>query len=73
MSTFKQLVGIIERISEAPPDHVTVETRIDALALDSLDLLELQMEIDDTFDAHLELDAFLRCETLGDLLALLKD
>lgn len=73
MSDLEELVGIIQRISEAPPEPLTGATRIDGLAFDSLDLLELQMEIDDAFKVQMELDAFLQCETLNDLLALIKD
>ncbi len=73
MSDLEQLVSIIQRISELPLEPLTGETRIDGLAFDSLDLLELQMEIDDAFRVQMELDAFLQCETLNDLLALIKD
>ncbi len=42
-------------------------TKIKDLGLDSIDLLELLLKIEETFDIELDVVAFEKCETLGEV------
>ena len=52
-------------------DSITEDTRFDSLGLDSLDITELLMEVDEAFGTEIEPSAELA--TVGDLIARIKE
>lgn len=53
------------------PDTPLDSVRLDSLAVDSLDMVELIMKLEEEFDLNLLDDAAEQIETLGDLLRLI--
>lgn len=65
--------AILEVVSSVRGDlaePLSVETRIDSLELDSLDEVEILMEIEDRFGIEIDQALVNGCQTLGDLIAL---
>jgi len=71
------LVSLVGSFAKMAPPQTALEQaafltrRIDALGMDSLDQMELVMQIEERFDVALEEDAVLACVTVADLAALL--
>ena len=73
MTAFDTVASIAKRISENPPENISGATALSDFDFDSLDLLEFQMEIDEAFKITIDLDEFLECESLQDIVNLVSD
>lgn len=64
--TEKAIIGIIARYCDIPEDQVKPESRLEEdLILDSLDIIELAMDIEEEFDVEIE---ELEVKTVGDII-----
>ena len=66
-------LGVLAALIVAVTAHnraiVTSDTRLDDLGLDSLDMRDLEMALEDRLDITMPLDAFDDAKTVGDLVA----
>ena len=54
--TYERLVKIIAECKDIDPSEITMESTFKDLDLDSLDLAELAMQVEDEFDITVELN-----------------
>jgi acyl carrier protein len=59
-------------IGKIETQGVTPASRIDSLGLDSLDFLQLVVDLDQEFDIKIDIEKVALCETVGDLIALIE-
>lgn len=59
-------------ISKIEASGVTPASRIDSLGLDSLDFLQLIVDLDKEFDTKIDIEKAALCTTVGDLVALVE-
>ncbi len=55
--TAQTIIGIIAEKALLEPEDLTVDTRLDALALDSLAMVELVFALEETFDISVPFNA----------------
>lgn len=55
--TAQSIIGIIAEKALLEPEDLTVDTRLDALALDSLAMVELVFALEETFDISVPFNA----------------
>lgn len=67
MDTFELLKEFIERRVGTPAEPVTLESKLDALGVDSLMLLDLMFDLEDKYQVRLP-DDVVKPETVGDLI-----
>ncbi|MBC3796202.1 acyl carrier protein [Acetobacterium paludosum] len=67
---FEKVVEILRNYKEEPELEVTMESSFEELELDSLDTVELVMEIEESFDTSIEMDSELK--TIGDVVGLIE-
>lgn len=69
MSTQTKIASLLDKYVKG---SITIEpsTLIDDLKLDSFDLLEFQMAIDEAFGVEVSVEDFLECRDIGDLVVL---
>ena len=65
MSTFDKVVEILVEAKDLEADKVTMESTWDDLGLDSLDTVELVMNMEDAFSIYLEMTEDMK--TVGDV------
>ena len=65
MSTFDKVVEILVEAKDLEADKVTMESTWDELGLDSLDTVELVMNMEDAFGISLEMTEDM--QTVGDV------
>ncbi len=65
MSTFDKVVEILVEAKDLEADKVTMESTWDDLGLDSLDTVELVMNMEDAFSISLEMTEDMK--TVGDV------
>ena len=56
MSTFESIVKVISDYREMDPEEITLSTTFEDLALDSLDMTEMLMGLEDEFGITIEPD-----------------
>lgn len=56
MSTFESIVKVISDYREMDPEEITLSTTFEDLALDSLDMTEILMGLEDEFGITIEPD-----------------
>ena len=56
MSTFESIVKVISDYREMDPEEITLSTTFEDLALDSLDMTEILMGLEDEFGIAIEPD-----------------
>lgn len=68
---------VLEKIAAIIADHVgcdtetiTADSTLESLGIDSLDTVEMVMELEDEFDIELEVDT--KLNTVGDMVALIE-
>lgn len=61
----EKIIEILAKRLECEPSEITAETEFTALGLDSLDMTELLMDLEDAFSVEIEPDPSLH--TVGDL------
>jgi acyl carrier protein len=59
---------IVDQLSISDEDIITVDTTLEDLGADSLDLVELVMTLEDEFNIQIEDDAMDSLKTVGDVL-----
>ena len=67
---FERIVEILRNYKEEPELEVTMTSSFEELELDSLDTVELVMEIEEAFDTSIEMDGTLL--TIGDVVGLIE-
>ncbi|KNZ41568.1 phosphopantetheine-binding protein [Acetobacterium bakii] len=67
---FEKIVEILRNYKEEPELEVTMTSSFEELELDSLDTVELVMEIEEAFDTSIEMDGTLL--TIGDVVGLIE-
>ena len=67
---FEKIVEILRNYKEEPELEVTLSSSFEKLELNSLDTVELVMEIEEAFDTNIEMDGSL--ETIGDVVTLVE-
>jgi len=66
MDTLELLKDFIKQHADNPPEDLTLESRLDAIGLDSLTLLELMFDLEDKYGIRLPSD-LPQPETVGQL------
>lgn len=61
----------INRVSQKPPENLTLDSRLDEVGLDSLDMLEMMFELEEKYGIVLPYDAP-KPETVEQLVGLLE-
>lgn len=67
---FEKIVEILRNYKEEPELEVSMTSSFEELELDSLDTVELVMEIEEAFDTSIEMDGTLL--TIGDVVGLIE-
>ena len=65
--TFEKLAKIISEQFEISTDEITMETTVDDLGADSLDLIDLVMSIEDEFSVEVPDTAMEELNSVGDM------
>ncbi len=67
---FDQIKTYLNEKFEVDASTLTLETKVrDELGIDSLDLVELVMAMEDEYDIEIEDDAAMKFETIGDVVS----
>ncbi|MDK2961686.1 MAG: acyl carrier protein [Eubacteriaceae bacterium] len=67
---FEKVVEILRNYKDEPELEIEMSSTFEELELDSLDTVELVMEIEEAFDTSIEMDGSL--ETIGEVVALIE-
>lgn len=67
---FEKVVEILRNYKDEPELEIAMSSTFEELELDSLDTVELVMEIEEAFDTSIEMDGSL--ETIGEVVALIE-
>ena len=67
---FETVAKLIAERTDRPVEEITLESTFADLGIDSLDSVELLMEMEDELNASLELDE--KVETVGELVAFIE-
>ena len=70
---FEKIRAIICEAYDIPEDDVTMTTSFQDLNFDSLDLVELVMDIEDNFNIEVQDEDFEKFNTIGDGVAFLEN
>lgn len=65
--TFEKLAKIISEQFEISPEEITMDTTVDDLGADSLDLIDLVMSIEDEFTVEVPDTAMEELNSVGDM------
>ena len=68
--TFKKIAALIAENKDMDISDITVETSFDDMELDSLDVIEVVMSIEEAFGITMEIDDSIK--TVGDLVNLVE-
>lgn len=71
MDVFEAIVELVAEHTDCDPATVTKETTFEALGIDSLDTVEMVMELEDKLDMEIELDR--KVATIGDLVDFIEE
>ena len=71
MSLHDQLIDTMADITGIDANEITMETTMDELGLDSLDLAELTFDLEDQFNIELNPTEVNQCATLGEIYQLI--
>ncbi len=66
--TFEKIAGLIAENKDMEVSEITLETSFEDMELDSLDVIEVVMSIEEAFDITMEIDDSVK--TVGDLVNL---
>ena len=70
MTTLERLEKIMNEYKELEPGALKMETTFEELELDSLDVVDMAMNCEDTFGVAVEVDENLK--TIGDLIKIIE-
>lgn len=71
----KTVISVIAETASWEPDQVTLDTELEELEINSLDLTEVVMELEDRYDVAVDLntaEAWTSLKTVGDVIALVE-
>lgn len=68
---FEAVAKLIAEHNDSDPSEITPETSFQSLGIDSLDTVELMMNLEDIIDVQIELDR--KVETVGELVAFVEE
>jgi len=71
MTTYEKIAKILAQYRDMEVDGISPETKFEDLGLDSLDMVDLVMAMEDEFDIEIEVEENLF--TVGDLVKLIDD
>jgi acyl carrier protein len=63
----QKLIALLAEHADVEPESVTADTTFESLGIDSLDTVELLMQLEEELDIEIELDE--RVSTVGELAA----
>jgi len=67
---FEKVKKLLAEHTDVDASTITAETTFESLGIDSLDTVEMVMELEEELDAELELDE--KVETVGELVAFIE-
>ena len=67
--TFEKVAKVLAEYRDMDVSEITMETSFEKLALDSLDMVDLVMMLEDEFEIEIEIKE--KLETVGDLVKLI--
>ena len=67
MDTMEKIKEIISRQTDIDKDNLTEDTTIEEITSDSLDIVEMLMDIEETFDVDISDEDAKKLTTLGEL------
>ena len=70
---FEKIRAMICEEYEIDEDEVTPETNLEDLNFDSLDMVEIAMDIEDEFNVEVPDDALEKFQTIGDIVRFLEN
>ena len=70
MDTFEKIRACLAEQLDIEPDEITMDSKFQDLGIDSLDTVELLMNLEDKLGIEVELDQ--KVETVGDLVAFIE-
>ncbi len=68
---FEAVAELIADHNDCDPSEITMETTFQELGIDSLDTVEMIMQLEDKLDKEIELDT--KVETVGDLVKFVEE
>lgn len=68
---FEKIVALVAERKDLDPSQITPESDLTTLGLDSLDVAELVMELEDAFDVSIDLDEGVK--TVNDLISRIEE
>ena len=71
MDSFEAIVEMVADHTDCDPSTVTRETTFESLGIDSLDTVEMVMELEDKLDMEIELDK--KVATIGELVDFIEE
>lgn len=71
--TPEALIDVLTDQTGIDANEITLETAIAELGLDSLEIVELLMALEEQFETELEEPDLLKCSTVGDILTMIRD
>ena len=74
MSIEEKVIGIVSEQLEIPVDDITTESSfVDDLKADSLDVVELVMELEDEFEVTIPDDDYEKIQTVGSAISYIEE
>ena len=68
---FEKLVAVLTEHVDCDPASVTMDTTFEELGVDSLDIVDMVMELEEELDVELELDE--KISTVGEMVKLVEE
>jgi acyl carrier protein len=69
-NTYEKILVILEELFQLSKKDITLESTFDDIGLDSLDIVEMTMYVEDEFDIRVTEKQFEAFKTIGDVVAL---
>ncbi|TDH37784.1 acyl carrier protein [Pseudohoeflea suaedae] len=72
----KKVISIIAGVSPREESEITASSELDELEINSLELTEVVMDLEDEYDVHVDLntaEAWESLKTVGDVVALIRE
>lgn len=68
--TYEKILVILEDYFQFNRKDITLESTFDDIGFDSLDIVEMAMDVEDEFDIRVTEEQFETCKTIGDVVTL---
>lgn len=73
MDTFEKISRIVADNTDISPESISPETTLNELGLDSIDLVDLVMEIEEAFSVTIPDEEFEGIKSVSDIVALIEN